>query len=378
MNAAVSAHRLFFPLAAAFAAVVAPLWLAVLEGRLPPPAPPAVVWHAHEMLLGVAGAVIAGFLVARTSRLRLGGLVGAWLVARVAAYAGGWASWSALLFPLLLVLEIVPGFLRGAKQWSNLPFPIVPVGLVAAEAAFALGASGTVDSTRFAVSAATDLVLLLLVLMGGRLVRTATAGLVQRHGGRLAPLGRAREGASVLLLLLHPGLGLAGLPPALTAACPLLAGVLTSHRLLDWWTPLLRRAPEIAGLHLGYAWLAGGLFLAGLGEAGRFVAPSTGLHVALVGGFGTLAFTVSARTAAQRARRPFDAARGICRLAPLLSLAAAARLAADLLPASSRLPALWLAALLWSAAFVLLAVWLIAGPVARAGRTPARSSSRSR
>jgi len=359
VTGAVSAHRLFFPLAAVVAAVAVPLWVAVLTGLLPPPTVPPVPWHGHEMLLGVAGPAIAGLLVARTSPLRPAALIAAWLAARIGAFAGD--AWSRLLlpFPLLLAAETVPGLLRGAKQWSNLPFVLVPAGLVVAETAFALAATAVGATPELGLAVATDLVLLLLVLMGGRLVRTATAGLVRQRGGRLAPIGQHLEGGSVLLLLLHIVLRVAGAAPALGGACLVLAGLLTFRRLFRWWTPLLRQVPEVAGLHLGHAWLALGLVLAGAGEAGFGPLPATGLHAAFVGGFGTLTFTVFARTAVQRARLPFEAARGIARLAPLLSVAAVARLAADLLPPQAYLPALWLAAAFWSAAFALLAGWLL-------------------
>lgn len=371
MTAAVSAHRVFFPLAAGFAALIVPLWVAVLTGLLPPPAVPPVPWHAHEMLLGVAGAAIAGFLVARTSPPRLAALAAAWLAARAGALLGGAWSWLVLPFPLLLSVETVPGFLRRAKQWSNLPFVLVPAGLVVAETAFVLAATGVANAPAFGLPVGTDLVLLLLLLMGGRLVRTATAGLVQQRGGRVAPIGQRPEGASVVLLLAHIALGVAGAAPAVGGACLLLAGLLTFYRFSGWWAPLLRQVPEVAGLNLGYAWLALGLVLAGAGEAGFGLLPATGLHAAFVGGFGTLAFTVFARTAVQRARLPFEAARGIARLAPLLSAATLARLAADLLPATAYLPALWLAAVPWSATFAVLAGWLLV-PLPAASRLRAR------
>lgn len=372
------AHRLFFPLAAGLAAVSVPLWVAVFEGQAVLPSLSGVAWHGHEMLFGVAGAAIAGFLITRTSRARLAALVVTWLAARAGAYAGGLWAWLALPFPLLLAAEVIPSILRSAKQWSNLPLALVPAGLVLAETVHALGAAGHDALSSPALAVAADLVLLLLVLMGGRLTRTATAGLVQRPGVRLPPVGRTRERVSVLALLLHAALGLTGLQAPLGGACLVLAGVLTLQRLARWWTPLLRYAPEIAGLHLGCLWLGVGLVLTGLGEAGLSPHPSTGLHAAFVGGFGTLALTVSARTTARRAGLPFVAARGICRLAPLPSLAAASRLAADLLPAGGRSVAFWIAAGLWSSAFALLALWLVALSVTQAARTPARSSARSR
>src|SRR5688500_15427715 len=60
--------RPFFLAAALFAAVGVPFWVATLVGT-PPWRPPDIPldWHAHEMVFGYAGAVIAGFLLTAVS-----------------------------------------------------------------------------------------------------------------------------------------------------------------------------------------------------------------------------------------------------------------------------------------------------------------------
>ncbi len=59
--------RPFFLLAALSAVLLVPFWLAVLLLGLTWPSPlPAPLWHAHEMLFGYTGAVIAGFLLTAT------------------------------------------------------------------------------------------------------------------------------------------------------------------------------------------------------------------------------------------------------------------------------------------------------------------------
>ena len=54
--------RPFYLLAATFAALSVPLWLAQYAGLLPAPYVRGPAWHGHEMLFGYALAVIAGFL----------------------------------------------------------------------------------------------------------------------------------------------------------------------------------------------------------------------------------------------------------------------------------------------------------------------------
>ena len=59
--------RPFFLLAALFAALAVPLWLAAYLGAVTLAAPlPASLWHGHEMLFGYGTAVLAGFLLTAT------------------------------------------------------------------------------------------------------------------------------------------------------------------------------------------------------------------------------------------------------------------------------------------------------------------------
>jgi uncharacterized protein involved in response to NO len=55
--------RLFFPLAAAYAVLVPLSWVSAFGFQLPfARAVPVTQWHAHEMIFGVFGAALAGFL----------------------------------------------------------------------------------------------------------------------------------------------------------------------------------------------------------------------------------------------------------------------------------------------------------------------------
>ncbi|MDP2324784.1 MAG: NnrS family protein, partial [Gammaproteobacteria bacterium] len=122
------AFRPFFLLGAVFAVVSVLLWLALLHGvggQLPATDP--VLWHAHEMLFGFAGAAIAGFLLTAVATWTgrppvtgstLGTLVVAWVAGRVVMAVGqGWPDLAVaiadLTFPVLLaglaMREIVAG-----------------------------------------------------------------------------------------------------------------------------------------------------------------------------------------------------------------------------------------------------------------------------
>jgi uncharacterized protein involved in response to NO len=56
--------RPFYIGGALLAAVIVPLWVAIFLGWLPlTPASQPLPWHAHEMLFGVAVAIMVGFLM---------------------------------------------------------------------------------------------------------------------------------------------------------------------------------------------------------------------------------------------------------------------------------------------------------------------------
>ncbi len=337
-------------------------WLAVHRGTWPSPAwIAATFWHAHEMLLGFAGAVMAGFLVTRATPSKILLLAFFWLLGRAAFWIPSPAASLLLLpFPALLALLVAPAFFRSARKTSNLAFGLVPVGLLLLEGLFVLAAldADAVLAGRI-VRTQVLLVALLLVLMGGRIVRAATAGLLQRRDGRLVA-GVDLRGE--VLTLLSFSVALAGtllpLPSPLAGVSLTAAGLITAWRLARWFTPAVGEVAELRALHAGYAWLAAGLLLLGLGGLLPVFRFADVVHAVTIGGLGTLAFTVMARTAAQRAGLGFRAAASVARWAPLAGLAALARLAVPLSPNAA--PALLaLSAVLWSWAFLLLAVFLL-------------------
>lgn len=98
--------RPFYLGAAAFTALSVPVWVTVFlgKGSLPSTVNP-MLWHAHEMLFGFAGAVIVGFLLTAGKAWTglptprggaLGALVALWLAARIAAVGDSYAIYAAL------------------------------------------------------------------------------------------------------------------------------------------------------------------------------------------------------------------------------------------------------------------------------------------
>ena len=114
------AMRPFFLLTMGSAVLLIALWSAVLALGLPPPpvAGGALVWHAHELLLGFGLAAVAGFVLTavpeftdtasaspRTARQ----LVLLWLLGRAGFWLSGTAGSPALVLAGLAHLALVGG-----------------------------------------------------------------------------------------------------------------------------------------------------------------------------------------------------------------------------------------------------------------------------
>ncbi len=124
--------RPFFLGAGVAALALMGLWLEVLGGHLPAPGHyPGTSWHAHEMLFGYVGAVIAGFLLTAVRNWtglptptgwRLAGLAGLWLTARLAPFLpvpGALIASLDLAFFPLLALGLARPLWRGDNRTNR-------------------------------------------------------------------------------------------------------------------------------------------------------------------------------------------------------------------------------------------------------------------
>ncbi len=128
------------------------------------------------------------------------------------------------------------------------------------------------------------------------------------------------------------------------------SGALHLIRLLRWrgWRTL--GEPLISILHLGYLWIAVGMFLLGLAIEGADVRESVGLHVLTIGAMGTMILAVSTRASLGHTGRLLTAGKGTCAVYSLVSLAVLARIVFEF---SGALSFLWVAAAAWTGAFAL-------------------------
>jgi uncharacterized protein involved in response to NO len=355
---------LFFAAACLCAALLLPWSVLGMLQWLPAPARLATpLGHAHEMLLGFALAVIAGYQLPPLPPARLRLLFGLWLAARLSFLAGAPRLALALAldatFAAALALHVTPRLFRAAKKPSNRILPAVLAALCLAALVLdaAMLAAGAADWRSIAV-AIVLLLAALMTFMGGRLVAAEAAGQLYKQGEVLSPRVQPRLEAAVLLLL-GAALVFAVLPRLdawLRLAC-LLAGALSLVRMARWRLWACKGRPDLASLASGYAWLALGVLALGLAPAGA--ARAAALHLLTIGALGSLTLNVMVNTMLLKVKRPRQG-----QVLPLLATALIA--AAALLRGGAAFAgphATWLLALgaaCWSTAF-LAAFGLIAG-----------------
>lgn len=357
--------RPFFLFASAWAAIAVPIWIAAYAGLLPAEHFTRD-WHAHEMVFGYLGGVIAGFLLTAvpnwTGRLPVTGaslasLFSLWAAGRIAMLTpslGVIAAFidSAFLFVLAGVIarEVIAG-----KNVRNLPVCVLVTILGLANALWHAGALG--ELTLLAERIALGVVAVLVTLIGGRIVPSFTRNWMAKRRITPEPAPNSRFDAATLALT---GVALASwvaAPHSAYAGAALTAaGALNVARLLRWrgWTT--GAEPLVLVLHAGYAWLALALILLG----GALLAPTlvpnaAGVHALTAGAFGVMTLAVMTRASLGHTGRPLTATPPISAIYVLANLGAAVRVVSPFFP-GAYVPLLALSAALWSGAFVLFVI----------------------
>lgn len=365
------AQGLFFVGATLLAIVGPPLWSAAYLGRLSVSTLTAAQ-HAHEMLLGFASAVMAGFLVTKGRRSTVLAAFAAWVVARVAgagllpglAIPGALASVAFVV--LLFTLAGVP-FLRAVRTGHNLVFaPILGV-LVAAEAAYQIAAViEAAEVGHRAMLVAMDTVTAMMFVMGGRIIAGVAAGELRRQGfavdhrKHLTP-----ETIGLAALAVAAAADAFGLPMLGAAAMVFTSGAVI-YRLWLWRAWCLRERGTLL-LILGYGWLAVGLLLPASGLLPR----ADAVHALSIGALGTLTQTMMIRSVVIRRRLPQVFPTLGLTAVGLLSPAALLRLLAPALGVHALIGA----AVAWALAYCLLLAALLRLLTAPAAPTRGRESA---
>lgn len=353
--------RPFYLATAVFAALAIPLWLAGLHGwtGTMPALRVDVLWHMHEMVFGMASAVIIGFLYTAARnwtglwtpvRAHLAALVVLWVAGRVAmlcappmvAAVVDWIFLPLAAWPLATVLR---------KSGNRRNYFLV--GLLAlmalANGAYHAGAARwlALDPVH-AIESAILVVAVMEAAIGTRIIP-----MFSRNGvpGCQPAVSVALDRASLALLAAAAGAWAVQTPGWLQAPLALAAGVLVLVRVVRWQPHKTLRHPLVWILHLSYAWIGAGMVLLAACSVG-LVAASAAFHALAVGAMAGLVIGMMTRTTLGHTGRTLRAGHAETAMFVLVQLGALARVAAALWtgPAAVLLVA---SAACWSVAFAL-------------------------
>lgn len=351
--------RPFFLSGAIWSALSIPLWIWSLFGGQTVAG--HLDWHVHEMLFGMLGAILAGFLTTAipnwTGRMpvigaNLAALWSLWLAGRLAmlfqVFIGSAAAWIDAAFLIVFAAVVWREVLSG-KNWRNLPICLLTALMAAANVAFhldaALGLQGLGTRVALAVAA------VMLALIGGRITPSFTQNWLRQRGETKLPppfvtfdkVAVISAAVAALSWAIAPGHAASGL--LLVAA-----GGVNLARLTRWRGNRTTAEPLLSILHLGYVWLGLGLLLLGASVLTPLVPRPAGIHALSAGAIGVTCLAVMCRASRGHTGRPLSADRATVAIFAAINLAALLRLAAAF-SADYQAGLLVLAALCWTLAY---------------------------
>lgn len=356
--------RPFFLMAGLYGALLIPLWLgAHLNGWVQLPWT-AGLFHGHELIFGFVTAVISGFLLTAVPNWERTTPTGGWrLLLLIIVWIGGRAViWSAGYIPPFVVFVIdvsylplliiigIPELLK-SKSPRNKIFAAIIISLSLTNILTHMTAGGyNIDINPLTL--ALNLVTLLIVILGGRVVPGFTSGALGPSAGirQNSRIDGIAIGSIIIFIIANTGAGYIAIAEQAAPALAIIAGVINLFRMRGWKTIKTIGKPIVWVLHLGYAWLAVGLILRGVFEYADLGAAA--FHGIGVGAIGTMTLAIMSRAALGHTGRQLITPKPVVISYLLVSAAALARLFQPIFGDD----ALIIAAGTWSLAFVLFTI----------------------
>ncbi|MDO9423752.1 MAG: NnrS family protein [Methylobacter sp.] len=356
--------RAFFALAGLAALVLIVFWNALFNGTLTAEHYfPDNYWHAHEMLLGYAVAVIAGFLLTAVKNWTgkptvtgdpLASLCLLWLYGRILPFYAGELP-DALIalvdFAFLPALAYQVGKpIIQAKQYRNLFF----IGLILLLAlgnglihAQMLGLQENTATVGLQLVVAT--VIILILLIAGRVFPFFTERGIP---GTLIIKNPMLDNLSVASAVIVFALQIVSISGTWLALAAIVAVVVNIARLSGWYVRRVIYVPLLWVLYAGYGWIVLGFMLTAL-SAYSIVLPSLALHAFTLGGIGILTLGMMARVSLGHTGRALKASNAIVIAFALLNIAALFRVLLPIAMPSWYETLIYVSTLSWLAAFSL-------------------------
>ena len=328
--------RAFFALAGLSALALIAVWNSLSKGALHiDNYYPAIIWHAHEMLLGYSVAVIAGFLLTAvrnwtntptTTPDQLASLCFLWIYGRVLPFYS----------------ELVPDAFIAAVDFAFLPAltyfvskPLLKTGnfknLIFTALLFLLAIANGLMHAQILGFSETG------VMLGLNMLVAIIVMMILVIAGRVFPFFTER-GLSGVICIRNPGLDIATLVVSMAVFVLLMLGVsgivlalaalaavmLNIMRLSNWYDGRIWFVPLLWVLYLGYGWLILGFFMLAL-SAYALVLPAVALHAFTIGGIGVLTLGMMARVALGHTGRALKASNVMALAFVLINVAAMMR-----------------------------------------------------
>ena len=355
--------RPFYLLASVFSAFSVLLWTAQFAGYFPSAYLQGPVWHGHEMLFGYAIAVIAGFLLTAVrvwtnqptpSGVPLMALAALWVCGRVLVLTPFIMTAAVVnaAFPVAVAVAIGIPLVR-SRNIRNYFFVGLLVLVGALILAVHLALQGRFElSPHLGLQLALDVVLFIMVVMGGRVIPMFTNnGVPGANATRHALVEKFALGAVLLLFAAD----LLQLPQTAIAMIAVIGALAHGVRLYFWrpWRTLA--TPLVWILHAAYAWIIVHFALRGLSQL-DLLAGSYATHVLTVGAIGGLTLGMMTWTARGHTGRPLKADGFELAVFLLIQVAVVVRVFGGIASPGLHMVSVQASALLWAAAFGLYAV----------------------
>ncbi|ABG31318.1 NnrS family protein [Roseobacter denitrificans] len=365
--------RPFFLFGAVWAALAMVFWVLALAGHvsLPTRLDPAS-WHAHALLFGYLGAIIAGFLLTAvpnwTGRLPivgwpLAGLFVLWLGGRVAIATSallppGVAEAFNLLFPIALCGVMLREIIAG-KNWRNLVVLAMVVVFTLANLLFHIEAArGEMAAQGVGARLGVACVIMMIAVIGGRVIPSFTRNwLVRQKAARLpTPPMQGFDKVALLITLFGLCCWVAAPDHTMSAAALLIIGGVHLIRLMRWQGVQTVAEPLLLVLHLGYLFVPLGAFVAAVSifitDAMMLVAAQ---HLWMAGGFGLMTLAMMTRATLGHTGQELTAGPGTVAIYLALIGSVFARLAGAIWVGSA-MTLYAVSGVLWAGAFVGFAI----------------------
>jgi uncharacterized protein involved in response to NO len=369
--------RAFFALAGLSALALIALWKSIHDGSFTSVNYfPSTIWHAHEMLLGYASAVIAGFLLTAVKNWtgeqtlhgdKLAALCLLWIYGRLLPFYSG-------IFPDALIALIDLSFLPvlayciakpiiKTGQFKNLLFAILLIMMTLGNALIHLEMLKLSQHTAWiGLSLVVAMIILMILVIAGRVFpffteRGLTGVLILPN-----PLFEILAISSAVLMFL---LQLMQINGTLLASVAIFAAAANAVRMLNWYDRRVWYVPLLWVLYTGYSWIILGFVLTAL-AAYNWISTSLALHAFTVGGIGVLTLGMMARVALGHTGRALRVSNAIALAFVLINLATLFRVLIPIALPQWYEQVVYISTLAWLAAFSLFI--LIYAPILTTAR----------